>query len=42
MKYDYAYILGSGVKWVLLFGLLNVLEKILMENKTCGSFKINK
>jgi hypothetical protein len=34
MKYDWAYILGSGVKWVLLFGLLNVLEKLVIENKT--------
>jgi hypothetical protein len=34
MKYNCAYILGSGVKWVLLFGLLNVLEKLVIENKT--------
>jgi len=34
MKYDYACMLGSGVKWVLLFGLLNVLEKLMMKNKT--------
>jgi len=34
MKYDYACMLGSGVKWVLLFGLFNVLEKLMMKNKT--------
>jgi hypothetical protein len=34
VKYDYAYILGSGVKWVLLFGLRNNLEKLVIENKT--------